>query len=100
MTNEEADREIELARQHALIDEVLAARYDTVLGVLRGYLGGLRTAAVDAAPMQLRDALVNMHGYLRGKDDLYADGAIRQFCEEALMALRGFVISPDENGNG
>jgi len=41
--------------------------------------------AVQAHEAQLAsEALQNVHDYVRGKDSMYANGALRQFCEEGL----------------
>ncbi len=48
-------------------------------------------SALQDSPMGTREALENILAYVRGKDDLYANGAIRQFAEEGLAGLAAEV---------
>ena len=47
-------------------------------------LGDNLVGALFMELQQAREALQNVHDYVRGKDSMYANGALNQFCEEGL----------------
>lgn len=75
----------------------LAAEASLLLGthaLIGGVVATTPLSAKPSAKTAVIEAFANIMAYVRGKDDLYGNGAIRQFAEEGLAA---FGLDPEGN---